>query len=113
MNLPKSKERDGVIGLVDFRGDVIRAMEKAGFVYHSELLNPSLGEARPWAECWQAGGARPLPPPTPPPPLPAPLRPSRPLTPRVRALWVRRRARTSTLVAGAARRVRDCMGRGG
>lgn len=37
MNLPKSKERDGVIGLVDFRGDVIRAMEKAGFVYHSEV----------------------------------------------------------------------------
>lgn len=37
MNLPKSKERDGVIGLIDFRGDVIRSMEKAGFVYHSEV----------------------------------------------------------------------------
>lgn len=37
MNLPSSKERDGCIGLVDFRGDVIRAMEKAGFIYHSEV----------------------------------------------------------------------------
>ncbi len=37
MNLPKSKERDGVIGLTDFRGDVIRACEKAGFIYHSEV----------------------------------------------------------------------------
>jgi DNA modification methylase len=38
MNLPKSKERDGVIGLYDFRGDVIRSMESAGFVYHSEVV---------------------------------------------------------------------------
>jgi hypothetical protein len=37
MNLPKSKERDGIIGIVDFRGDLIRAFEKAGFVYHSEV----------------------------------------------------------------------------
>lgn len=37
MNLPKSKERDGVIGISDFRGDVIRACEKAGFIYHSEV----------------------------------------------------------------------------
>lgn len=37
MNLPKSKQRDGVIGLKDFRGDVIRAFERAGFVYHSEV----------------------------------------------------------------------------
>lgn len=37
MNLPLTKERDGVIGLYDFRGDLIRAFEKAGFVYHSEV----------------------------------------------------------------------------
>jgi DNA modification methylase len=37
MNLPKSKERDGVIGITDFRGDVIRACERAGFIYHSEV----------------------------------------------------------------------------
>lgn len=37
MNLPKSKERDGVIGITDFRGDVIRACEKHGFIYHSEV----------------------------------------------------------------------------
>lgn len=37
MNLPLSKERDGIIGLVDFRGDLIRAFSKAGFVYHSEV----------------------------------------------------------------------------
>lgn len=38
MNLPRSKERDGVIGLYDFRGDVIRRMEDAGFIYHSEVV---------------------------------------------------------------------------
>lgn len=37
MNLPTSKARDGVIGIRDFRGDIIRAYEKAGFVYHSEV----------------------------------------------------------------------------
>lgn len=37
MNLPLSKERDGVIGLVDFRGELIRAFEKSGFVFHSEV----------------------------------------------------------------------------
>lgn len=37
MNLPTSKERDGVIGLTDFRGDVIRACQKHGFIYHSEV----------------------------------------------------------------------------
>lgn len=37
MNLPTSKERDGYIGLRDFRGDVIRWMEEAGFIYHSEV----------------------------------------------------------------------------
>lgn len=37
MNLPRTKERDGVIGIRDFRGDIIRAFERAGFVYHSEV----------------------------------------------------------------------------
>lgn len=36
-NLPKSMAHDGVIGLYDFRGDVIRAFEAKGFVYHSEV----------------------------------------------------------------------------
>jgi hypothetical protein len=37
MNLPLSKERDGVIGIRDFRGDLIRAFEAVGFVLHSEV----------------------------------------------------------------------------
>lgn len=37
MNLPTSKLRDGFIGLRDFRGDIIRAFERAGFYYHSEV----------------------------------------------------------------------------
>lgn len=37
MNLPKSKQRDGVIGLKDFRGSLIRAFEKEGFTFHSEV----------------------------------------------------------------------------
>lgn len=37
MNLPTTKERDGYIGIRDFRGDIIRAMEAAGFIYHSEV----------------------------------------------------------------------------
>lgn len=37
MNLPSIKERDGVIGIKDFRGDLIRAFQKAGFIYHSEV----------------------------------------------------------------------------
>jgi len=38
MNLPLSKERDGVIGIKDFRGMLIKAFEKAGFVLHSEVV---------------------------------------------------------------------------
>lgn len=38
MNLPLSKERDGFIGLRDFRGDVIRGMIQAGMIYHSEVV---------------------------------------------------------------------------
>ena len=37
MNLPTSKERDGVIGLKDFRGDLIRLFQQAGWIYHSEV----------------------------------------------------------------------------
>jgi superfamily II DNA or RNA helicase len=37
MNLPTSKVRDGVIGIRDFRGDLIRLFESHGFVYHSEV----------------------------------------------------------------------------
>lgn len=37
MNLPTSKVRDGVIGLKDFRGDLIREFVDAGWVYHSEV----------------------------------------------------------------------------
>ena len=37
MNLPLMKERDGVIGLRDLRGDVIRGMQQAGMIYHSEV----------------------------------------------------------------------------
>lgn len=36
MNIPAMKERDGYIGLKDFRGDVIRAFQKFGFIFHSE-----------------------------------------------------------------------------
>lgn len=38
MNLPTSKMRDGVIGLTDFRGQVIRAMEDGGWIYHAETV---------------------------------------------------------------------------
>lgn len=37
MLLPTSKVRDGVIGLKDFRGDLIRAFQARGFIYHSEV----------------------------------------------------------------------------
>lgn len=37
MNIPTSKAKDGVIGLNDFRGDLIRSYREAGFVYHSEV----------------------------------------------------------------------------
>lgn len=37
MNIPSMKERDGVIGIKDFRGDVIRLMQSEGFIYHSEV----------------------------------------------------------------------------
>lgn len=37
MQLPTSKVRDGYIGLKDFRGEIIRAHQQAGFIYHSEV----------------------------------------------------------------------------
>lgn len=38
MDLPTSKERDGVIGLKDFRGLLIKIMQDAGFIYHSQVV---------------------------------------------------------------------------
>lgn len=37
MLMPTSKERDGHIGLRDFRGDLIRAFQSEGFIYASEV----------------------------------------------------------------------------
>lgn len=37
MNLPNSKQRDGFIGIKDFRGDLIRLFQSKGFIYHSEV----------------------------------------------------------------------------
>lgn len=37
MLMPSSKQREGYIGLRDFRGDLIRAFQKHGFIYHSEV----------------------------------------------------------------------------
>ena len=38
MLMPTSKERDGYIGLRDFRGDLIRAFQREGFTFHSEVV---------------------------------------------------------------------------
>jgi DNA modification methylase len=38
MLLPTSKQKDGVIGLKDFRGDMIKAFERRGFIHHSEVV---------------------------------------------------------------------------
>lgn len=37
MDLPTSKEKHGYIGLRDFSGDLIRAFERHGWVYHSKV----------------------------------------------------------------------------
>ena len=37
MNLPTSKQNDGVIGIKDFRGQLIKVFQDAGFIYHSEV----------------------------------------------------------------------------
>ncbi len=36
VDIPAMKERDGYIGLKDFPGDLLRAFQKAGFIYHSK-----------------------------------------------------------------------------
>lgn len=38
MQLPTSKERDGVIGITDFRGGLIRLFKRVGFIHHSEVV---------------------------------------------------------------------------
>ena len=37
MNLPTSKQTHGVIGIRDFRGDLIRVFTNAGWIFHSEV----------------------------------------------------------------------------
>lgn len=37
MQIPAMKERDGYIGIKDFRGDLIRLFQKIGFIYHGEV----------------------------------------------------------------------------
>jgi hypothetical protein len=53
MQLPTSKTRDGFIGLRDFRGDIIRAHQNAGFIFHSEVCSAP----RRWA-CFTSRSAR-------------------------------------------------------
>jgi hypothetical protein len=38
MNLPTVKVREGYIGIRDFRGDLIRLFQGAGWIYHSEVV---------------------------------------------------------------------------
>lgn len=38
MNLIKTISHDGYMGLEDFRGDLIRAFQKVGFIYHTEVV---------------------------------------------------------------------------
>lgn len=37
MDLPTSKARDGIIGITDFRGQLIRMFQEAGWVLHSQV----------------------------------------------------------------------------
>lgn len=37
MNIPLMKERDGVIGIKDFRGQLIKLFQDCGFIFHSEV----------------------------------------------------------------------------
>lgn len=49
MNMTTTMATHGVIGLHDFRGDIIRAHEKAGWIYHSEVAiwkNPVMAMQR-------------------------------------------------------------------
>lgn len=36
-NIPTMKSKEGFIGIKDFRGDIIRAFQDVGFIYHSEV----------------------------------------------------------------------------
>ena len=38
MDIPKMKSRDGVIGLKNIPGEIIRAFEAEGFIYHSRVV---------------------------------------------------------------------------
>lgn len=38
MDLPSMKSRDGFIGVKDFPGDVIRAFQECGFIFHSRVV---------------------------------------------------------------------------
>jgi hypothetical protein len=38
MNLPSTMTRDGVIGIIDFRGELIRMFVEAGWIFHSEVV---------------------------------------------------------------------------
>lgn len=38
MDIPSMKERDGVIGIKDFSGDIIRAFQSHSFIYHSRTM---------------------------------------------------------------------------
>ena len=37
MNIPLMKQKDGVIGLKDFRGELIKLFTEVGFIFHSEV----------------------------------------------------------------------------
>ena len=37
MDMPASKERDGYIGIKDFPGELIRAFQRHGFIFHSKV----------------------------------------------------------------------------
>lgn len=38
MLMPTSKQHHGFIGLIDFRGDLIRLFQSVGFIFHSEVV---------------------------------------------------------------------------
>lgn len=49
MNLPTTKIKHGYIGLIDFRGDLIRLYEKCGWIYYGEVViwkNPQVQSIR-------------------------------------------------------------------
>lgn len=49
MNLPISKQKDGFIGITDFRGELIKLFQDCGFIYHSEVCiwkDPVIGMQR-------------------------------------------------------------------